>query len=117
MNNEPVGFKRAVNAAWEKLPEVLIASVMALSVFGFGLWLDSRDSKRSIDAILVEQAPPRFCERIVACPEGTSGARREIAEIKYQIAGLREIITDRGHRINSIEQTLRDFRNGNGNGK
>ena len=111
MANEPTGVRRAINAAWDKLPETLLASVVALTVFGFGMWLDCRDVKRELGGVIHEQAQPRFCERLMACPDGTSGSKREIADLRNQIAGLREIVSERGQRMSNIEQTIRDLRN------
>jgi hypothetical protein len=65
--NEPTGVKRAVNAAWDKLPEVLITSITALAVFGFGLWINNRDLRSSIDGVISEQAAPRLCARVGEC--------------------------------------------------
>ena len=110
MANEPVGFKRAVNAAWEKLPEILIAAVVALSVFGFGLWLDTRDLKRNLASVMDEQEPVRLCERISSCSDGTSGAKREIAELRALTQGNRETLIERGIRISNLEQQMYEIK-------
>jgi hypothetical protein len=109
--NEPTGIKRAINAAWEKLPEVLTAAVVALVVFSFGMWIDTRDIKHELADILVEQAIPRLCERIGSCPGGTLGARNDAADLKALTSGMREMMNERGKRIDNLEQQVFELRN------
>jgi hypothetical protein len=61
------GLRRAIAATWDKLPEALTATVVALVVFGFGVWIDVRDIKSDMDGIKTAQLPPRLCERIGDC--------------------------------------------------
>jgi hypothetical protein len=114
MPNETTGIKRAINAAWDKIPEILIASVTALAFFSFGLWIDCRDVKRDLAVVELEQDAPRLCQRISACRGPNDETDRTISDLRAQITGLREVINERGHRMGNIEQSLRDLKNGHG---
>lgn len=61
------GIKRAIGAAWDYLPQVLVASIIAITVFVFGLWDTVRDHSTSIVAIKNDQCQTRLCERIHGC--------------------------------------------------
>ena len=67
--NDPqkAGITRAIEAAWEYLPQVLIAAVVALTVFLFGLWLGYRDLRSVTDGVATEQLHERLCQRISGC--------------------------------------------------
>ena len=61
------GITRAIDAAWDYLPQALIVSVVALTVFLFGLWLGHRDLRSVVDKIAAEQLPESLCQRISGC--------------------------------------------------
>ena len=110
--NEPSGIKRAINATWEKIPEILIAGISALLVFGFTNWLLLRDSIVRIDHVESEQSLNRICERIGACPVTIENAnehkilnlanlptRLDCEKVNDKIGDLRE-------RVGRIEATI-----------
>ena len=99
------GFRRAVHAAWDKLPEALTAAVVALVVFGFGLWLDTRDLRLDLDRVESEQVAPRFCERVGACP-CISGVGAAIADCKHTIALSREHIESHNREAEQWKQRI-----------
>lgn len=51
MNAQTGGVRVAVHAAWEKLPEIIIASIVALFFFGFRGWVADSDHSRDIAAM------------------------------------------------------------------
>jgi hypothetical protein len=110
MTNDATGFKRAINATWDKLPEIIITSVAALSLFSLGLWIDCRDVKRGLASVVNEQDSPRLCQRISACRGPNDETDRTVYEIRAQIAGLREVLSERGVRIANLEQSIRDLK-------
>ena len=67
--NDPqkAGITRAIEAAWDYLPQLLIAAVVALTVFLFGLWLGYRDLRSITDGVATEQLHERLCQRISGC--------------------------------------------------
>jgi len=66
--NEQTGFKRALSAAWDQLPHILVAAVVAIIVLIGGIWLGLRDVNHSVSAIQSEYSIDRFCERVGNCP-------------------------------------------------
>ena len=111
MANEPIGVKRAINAAWDRLPEVLIASVVALAFFGFGLWVDTRDIKRNIQSVIEEQAIDRLCQRIGSCTGASGGAIASIYELRSAVIAMKEKLDERGLRIIRLEQQVDELLN------
>lgn len=106
------GIRRAIHAAWDKLPEALTAAVVALVVFGFGLWIDGRDMRLDLDHVMAEQQSVRFCERVSTCP-CVAGTASALADCKHTIALSREHIESHNReaeqwkqRIIRIEQQL-----------
>lgn len=61
------GIRRAIDAAWDYLPQVLTAAIVALTVFLFGLWLGYRDLTHVVDGVTIEQSHDRLCQRISSC--------------------------------------------------
>lgn len=61
------GITRAIEAAWDYLPQLLIAAIVALTVFLFGLWLGYRDLRSITDGHTTEQSHERLCQRISSC--------------------------------------------------
>jgi hypothetical protein len=111
MANEPIGVKRAINAAWDRLPEILIASVVALAFFGFGLWVDTRDIKRNLESVIEEQATDRLCQRIGACTGASGGASISIYELRSAVIAMKEKLDERGMRIVRLEQQVDELLN------
>jgi len=105
------GIHKATDAAWEKLPEILTASIVALVVFGGGLWLDLRDTRHALQSVMAEQQPPRFCERIGVCNVRTSGARGEDELVWVAIAGMRQTLNEREIRIQHLEDKVYEISN------
>ena len=110
MPNETTGIKRAINAAWDKIPEILIASVTALAFFSVGLWIDCRDVKRDLAIVELEQDAPRLCQRISACRGPNDETDRTVYDIRAQLTGVREILNERGLRLANLEQSMRDMK-------
>ena len=44
----PSGWRRAVDSAWEAVPEIVVSTLVALVGFGIWLWIDSRDHTHQI---------------------------------------------------------------------
>lgn len=65
--NEKSGIRRATDAAWVYLPQVIVAAVVALAVFVGGVWVDLRDLGSVVGHIEYEQAPTQVCKRISEC--------------------------------------------------
>jgi hypothetical protein len=65
--NESTGIKRALNAAWEQLPHVIIAAIVAICMFVGGLWIGHRDLSRDVAALQLAEQSPALCERIGVC--------------------------------------------------
>jgi hypothetical protein len=65
--NEPTGVKRALNAAWDQLPHILIAAIISIFVFIGGLWLGHRDLSRDVAALQLAEQSPALCERLGVC--------------------------------------------------
>ena len=66
--NEPAGIKRALNAAWEQIPNILVAVVTASVIFIGSLGLSTRDLSHDVTELRANQQPVAFCERLRACP-------------------------------------------------
>lgn len=66
--NEPTGIKRALNAAWEQLPHILIAAIIAICVFVGGLWLDHRDLRSVVDGLAGKHDRDTVCAVVATCP-------------------------------------------------
>jgi len=99
------GFRRAFNAAWDKLPETLTAAVVALVVFGFGIWLDGRDMRLDLDGVMANQAAPLFCERIRACP-CIAAFGPALADCKLTIELAREHIESHNREAEQWKQRI-----------
>lgn len=99
------GIRRAIHAAWDKLPEALTAAVVALVVFGFGLWLDQRDMRLDLDRVMAEQQNGRLCERVWSCPCIT-GFANTIADCKQTIALSREHIESHNREAEQWKQRI-----------
>jgi len=56
-----------------------------------------------IESCKHHQQTDQLCQRIGSCSDGTSGARRELAELRAQVKGNTETLIERGHRINNLE--------------
>lgn len=65
MTTEPQesGFTKVLNAALSEIPRFLTSIVVAIAVFQFGLWIDIRDLKGSI-----QDCRNDVCDRIQKCP-------------------------------------------------
>ena len=63
-----------------------------------------------IESCQYHQQTDQLCQRIGACPDGTSGARRELSELRAQIKGNAETLIERGHRISNLEQQVYELK-------
>ena len=85
------GLKRAINAAWDSLPQILLSSVLALAVFLGGLWIGHRDLVAVVDGVSHNQQPAGLCARIEQCPVCdklqalATDAKAAIAEARHHI--------------------------------
>ena len=56
------------------------------------------------------QQTDRLCDRIGSCADGTSGARREISELRAAVKGHQETLIERGYRIGNLEQQVYELK-------
>lgn len=56
------------------------------------------------------QQTDQLCQRIGTCVDGTSGARREIAELRALTIGNRDTLIERGIRIMNLEQQVYELK-------
>jgi len=61
------GIKKAVDAAWESLPQILISAIVAGFVFLGGLWVGHRELVSVVDGVIADQQLDRLCPRIGEC--------------------------------------------------
>lgn len=102
------GIKTAIESAWAKLPEIIVATLVALATVSFGLWLDCRDVQRDIRSILAEQEPDRLCERIGSCR--TSGENiNSFWELRSELRSIQQKLEERGIRIATLETQVREL--------
>lgn len=99
------GIRRAIHAAWDKLPEALTAAVVALVVFGFGIWIDGRDMRLDLDHVMAEQQSVRFCERVSTCP-CVAGVASTIADCKHAISLSEEHIESHNREAEQWKQRI-----------
>ena len=99
------GIRRAIHAAWDKLPEALTAAVVALVVFGFGLWLDQRDMRLDLDDVAATHLPAAFCERVSHCP-CVAGVASTIADCKHAISLSEEHIESHNREAEQWKQRI-----------
>jgi hypothetical protein len=64
----------------------------------------------NIESCQFDQQPAQLCTRIGACSDGTSGARREIAELRALTIGNRDTLIERGIRIANLEQQVYELK-------
>ena len=93
MNDTKSGVQRAIEAAWGKLPEIIIAVLVASYVFLGSLWLSDRDLRADIADIVAEQQSGRLCSRVGECPlcsrvsEGIAEVRQSYANLDARVSG------------------------------
>jgi len=56
-----------IESVLQRIPEAVIAILMALIIFGFGLWTGLGDATTRLDALEREQSASRLCDRIDTC--------------------------------------------------
>ena len=61
------GFRRAVDAAWEYLPQVILFAIGAIVAFLFGLWSSYGSLRVDVDRVISEQSHGNLCQRISSC--------------------------------------------------
>jgi hypothetical protein len=64
----------------------------------------------NIESCQFDQQPAQLCARIGVCSDGTSGARREISELRATLKGNQETLIERGIRINNLEQQVYELK-------
>jgi hypothetical protein len=67
-----------------------------------------------IESCQFDQQPNQLCNRIGSCIDGTSGARREISELRAVVKGNTETLLERGIRISNLEQQVYELKNKTG---
>lgn len=63
-----------------------------------------------IESCKSAQQTDQLCQRIGTCTDGTSGARREIAELRALTIGNRDTLIERGIRIMNLEQQVYELK-------
>ena len=63
-----------------------------------------------IESCQYHQQADQLCQRIGSCVDGTSGARRELAELRAQVKGNHETLIERGHRISNLEHQVYELK-------
>ena len=63
-----------------------------------------------IESCQFAQQTDQLCQRIGSCADGTSGARREIAELRALTIGNRDTLIERGIRIMNLEQQVYELK-------
>ena len=63
-----------------------------------------------IESCKYHQQDDQLCQRIGSCSDGTSGTRRELAELRAQVKGNTETLIERGYRINNLEMQVYELK-------
>jgi len=63
-----------------------------------------------IESCKFAQQTDQLCQRIGSCADGTSGARRELAELRALTIGNQDTLIERGIRIMNLEQQVYELK-------
>lgn len=81
-------LEKILNAILDQLPHILVASIAAIIVLIWGLWLTTRDNAADIADIKSDHLTYNLCERLKSCPKceeiGNTLKAFEIANAKTE---------------------------------
>jgi len=113
--DEPSGFKRAINSAWDNLPKLIVAAIVAIAVFVGGFWDSYRRMSATVDGIMEQQLPAKLCGRLHECPfidkieQSISVINLAVKESREQIYSHYREDEEWKNRIRQLEQWRYNF--------
>ena len=75
-------LRKILDGLLAKVPEIIIATIVALTLGSFNLWLSARDARHDIDEIRADVVALEQCARGVATHEQLEFIRDRLAQLR-----------------------------------